>query len=139
MTASTPIGLSVLRRFGITALEQDVTRCVVTAQMAVGGLRNPFTGQASVAALTMLVDDLGGRVNHYRRGSGKWTVSSELSVEMFPGAVESLLGRPDEPVVAAARPFGPAGATSLSVCSLTPCGGTRGSVGPRRRCAGQDG
>jgi uncharacterized protein (TIGR00369 family) len=122
MTDSTPIGPSVLRRFGITTLEQDVTRCLVTAHMPVGGLSNPFTGQASVAALIMLVDDLGGRVNHYRRGAGMWTVSSELSVEMFPGAIESLRGRPDEPVVAAARPFGPTGATSLSVCSLTHCG-----------------
>ena len=122
MTGSTPIGLSALRRFGITALEQDVVQCLVTAQMRVGGLHNPFTGQPSVAALIMLIDDLGGRVNHYRRGAGKWTVSTELSVEILPGAVDSLLGRPDDPVLAAARPWGPAGGTSLSVCSLTHCG-----------------
>lgn len=122
MTASTPIGLSVLRRFGVTTLEQDVARCVVTAQLPVGGMCNPFTGQVTVAALIMLVDDLGGRVNHYRRGAGKWTVSTELSVEIFPGAIESLLARPDEPVMADAHPFGPAGGTSLSVCRLTHCG-----------------
>jgi len=122
VTGSTPIGLSALRRFGITALEQDVVQCLVTAQMRVGGLHNPFTGQPSVAALIMLIDDLGGRVNHYRRGAGKWTVSTELSVEILPGAVDSLLGRPDDPVLAAARPWGPAGGTSLSVCSLTHCG-----------------
>lgn len=119
MTAATPIGLSVLRRFGIVNLEQDVARCVVTAQLPVGGMCNPFTGQPTVAALIMLVDDLGGRVNHYRRGAGKWTVSTELSVEIFPGAADSLLARPDEPVTGDARPFGPAGATSLSMCSLT--------------------
>ena len=90
--------------------------------MPAGGLRNPFTGQASVAALAVLVDDVGGRVNYYRRGEGQWTVSSELSVEMSPGSVESMLGRPEEPVVATARPFGPAGATWLSICSLTHCG-----------------
>ena len=128
MTGSTPLGLdpetplSVLRRFGITTIEEDLDRCVVTAQMPAGGLRNPFTGQASVAALAVLVDDVGGRVNYYRRGEGQWTVSSELSVEMSPGAVESMLGRPEEPVVATARPFGPAGATWLSICSLTHCG-----------------
>ena len=128
MTGSTPLGLdpetplSVLRRFGITTIEEDLDRCVVTAQMPAGGLRNPFTGQASVAALAVLVDDVGGRVNYYRRGEGQWTVSSELSVEMSPGAVESMLGRPEEPVVATARPFGPAGATWLSRCSLTHCG-----------------
>ena len=128
MTGSAPLGLdpetplSVLRRFGITTIEEDLDRCVVTAQMPAGGLRNPFTGQASVAALAVLVDDVGGRVNYYRRGEGQWTVSSELSVEMSPGAVESMLGRPEEPVVATARPFGPAGATWLSICSLTHCG-----------------
>ena len=128
MTGSAPLGLdpetplSVLRRFGITTIEEDLDRCVVTAQMPAGGLRNPFTGQASVAALAVLVDDVGGRVNYDRRGEGQWTVSSELSVEMSPGAVESMLGRPEEPVVATARPFGPAGATWLSICSLTHCG-----------------
>jgi uncharacterized protein (TIGR00369 family) len=128
MTGSAPLGLdpetplSVLRRFGITTLEQDLDQCLVTAQMPVGGLRNPFTGQASVAALAVLVDDVGGRVNYYRRGEGQWTVSSELSMEISPGAVESLLTQPDEPVVAAAQPFGPAGATWLSICSLTHCG-----------------
>lgn len=109
--------LSVLRRFGITTVGEDAF--VVTAQMPAGGWRNPFTGQPSVAALAILVDDVGGRVNFYRRGAGQWTVSSELSVEMAPGAVESLMGRPDEPVVATARPVGDGGATWLSVCTLT--------------------
>jgi uncharacterized protein (TIGR00369 family) len=114
--------LSVLRRFGISTLVEDVDDFVVTAQMPPGGLRNPFTGQPSVAALAVLVDDVGGRVNYYRRGEGQWTVSSELSVDMSPGAVESLQSRPDEPVVATARPLGGAGATWLSVCSLSHCG-----------------
>ena len=58
-------------------------------------------------------------MNYYRRGKGEWTVSSELSMEMSPGAVESLLSAPDEPVVASARPLGPTGATWLSVCTLS--------------------
>jgi len=111
--------LSVLTRFGITTLEQDMNRFVVVAQMPAGGMRNPFTGQPSVAALAILVDDVAGRVNYYRRGTQQWTVSSELSMEMNPGAVESLTSAPDEPVVASARPLGPPGATMLSVCTLT--------------------
>ncbi len=121
MTKPTPLDpetpLSVLRRFAITTLDED--GFVVTAQMPAGGWRNPFTGQPSVAALAVLVDDVGGRVNFYRRGAGQWTVSSELSVEVTPGAVESLMSRPREPVVATARPVGDGGATWLSVCSLT--------------------
>jgi uncharacterized protein (TIGR00369 family) len=92
---------------------------VVVAQMPTAGMRNPFTGQPSVAALAVLVDDVGGRVNYYRRGQGEWTVSSELNMEMSPGAVEGLLSAPEDPVVASARPLGPAGATWLSVCTLT--------------------
>jgi len=111
--------LSVLRRFGITTLEQNMDDFVVVAQMPTAGMRNPFTGLPSVAALAVLIDDVGGRVNFYRRGLGEWTVSSELSMEMSPGAVESLLLAPDEPVVAGARPLGPAGATWLSVCTLS--------------------
>lgn len=117
MDPETP--LSVLTRFGITTLKQDMSEFVVVAQMPVGGMRNPFTGQPSVAALAILVDDVAGRVNYYRRGLQQWTVSSELSMEMSPGAVESLTTAPDEPVVASARPLGPPGATMLSVCTLT--------------------
>lgn len=113
------VPLSVLRRFGITTLEHDVDDSVVIAQMPPSGMRNPFTGQPSVAALAVLVDDVAGRVNYYRRGEGQWTVSSELSLEMSPGAVESLMAAPGEPVVATGRPLGPGGATWLSVCTLS--------------------
>lgn len=130
MTASTPhLGgldpetpLSVLRRFGITTVEENLDDFAVVAHLPVAGLTNPFTGAPTVAPLAILVDDVGGRVNYYRRGAGQWTVSSELSMEMSPGAVESLLRRPDEPVLAGARPLGPAGATWLSVCTLSHAG-----------------
>ena len=111
--------LSVLSRFAITTLAQDMTDFTVVAQMPVSGMRNPFTGLPTVAGLAILVDDVAGRVNYYRRGRGVWTVSSELTVEMSPGAVEHLLAAPEEPVVASARPLGPAGATLLSICTLT--------------------
>jgi len=116
----TPI--SVIRRFGITTLERDLTEFTVVAHMPIGGMINPFTGLPTVASLAVLVDDVAGRVNYDRCGRGQWTVSSELVVEMSPGAVASILSAPDEPVLASARPLGPAGATLLSVCTLTHCG-----------------
>jgi uncharacterized protein (TIGR00369 family) len=126
MTASLPrfdgtdpeTPLSVLRRFAITTLDQDMTDFIVVAEMPIGGMRNPFTGLPSVAALAILVDDVAGRVNYFRRDHGQWTVSSELTVEISPGALENLAAAPEDPVVADARPLGPAGATLLSVCTL---------------------
>lgn len=110
---------SVLRRFAITTLTPEMIDYSVVAQMPVAGMRNPFTGLPSLAALAILVDDVGGRVNYYRRGQGAWTVSSELTVEISPGALESLAAGPQDPVVASARPVGPAGATLLSLCTLS--------------------
>ncbi len=111
--------LNVLSRFSITTLEQDMTAFTVTAAIPIGGMRNPFTGTPTIAALAIVVDDVAGRVNYHRRESGQWTVSSELTVEMSPGAIDHLLAAPEEPVVAAARPLGPGGATLLSVCTLS--------------------
>lgn len=114
----TPI--SVLRRFSITTVDQSLQDFTVVAAMPAAGMTNPFTGQPSIAALAILVDDAAGRVNYYRHGRA--TVSSELSLEVAPGAVESLAAHPDEPVVAAARPLGPDGSPLLSVCTLTHAG-----------------
>ena len=113
----TPI--SVLRRFAITTLERDLTHFTVVGAMPIGGMCNPFTGLPTVAGLAVLIDDVAGRVNYDRCGRGQWTVSSELAVEMSPGAIDSILAGPDEPVVASARPVGPAGATLLAICTLT--------------------
>ena len=113
----TPI--SVLSRFAITTRERDISQFTVVAHMPIGGMSNPFTGLPTVAGLAVLVDDVAGRVNYDRCGRGQWTVSSELVVEMSPGAVASILSAPEEPVVASARPLGPGGATLLSVCTLT--------------------
>ena len=113
----TPI--SVIRRFAITTLERDLSQFTVVGAMPIGGMCNPFTGLPTVAGLAVLVDDVAGRVNYDRCGRGQWTVSSELAVEMSPGAIDSILAGPDEPVVASARPIGPAGATLLAICTLT--------------------
>ena len=117
MDPETPI--SVIRRFAITTLERDLSQFTVVAQMPIGGMLNPFTGLPTVAALAVLVDDVAGRVNFDRRGKGEWTVSSELVVEMSPGAIASILAAPEEPVVASAWPLGTGGATMLAVCTLT--------------------
>ena len=111
--------LSVLRRFAVSTLEQDMSDFTVVAEMPVAGMRNPFTGLPSLAALGILVDDVAGRVNYHRRPEGLWTVSSELTVEISPGALERVAASPEHPVVADARPVGPPGATLLSVCTLT--------------------
>lgn len=113
----TPI--SVLSRFAITTLERDLSDFTVVGAMPIGGMRNPFTGLPTIAGLAVLVDDVAGRVNYDRCERGQWTVSSELVVEMSPGAIDSILAAPDEPVVASARPVGPGGATLLAVCTLS--------------------
>ena len=117
---------SVLTQFAITTLEENLHQATVSASMPLGGMCNPFTGQPSIAGVAILVDDVGGRANFYRRAEGQWTVSSELTVEMSPAAAQSLLAAPDEPVVAHARPLGPAAAPMLAVCTLTHCGAVIG-------------
>jgi hypothetical protein len=64
---NTPIG-----RFGIETDEGDDGRCV--ANMPMHGLVSPITGAPSLGPLAVLVDHVGGLVNHYRRGDGEWTV-----------------------------------------------------------------
>jgi uncharacterized protein (TIGR00369 family) len=133
MTTSMPIGLdpetplSVLRRFAVSTVEEDLTDFSVVAEMPVAGMDNPFTGLPSLAALAILVDDVAGRVNYYRRGRGQWTVSTELTVEISPGALECVGAAPDDPVIASAGPVGPAGATLLSLCTLRHRGSVIGS------------
>ena len=97
----------------------------MSASMPLGGMCNPFTGQPSIAGVAILVDDVGGRANFYRRAEGQWTVSSELTVEMSPAAAQSLLAAPTN-LSSPARPLGPAAAPMLAVCTLTHCGAVIG-------------
>ena len=117
---------SVITRFGIQTLDENFTEFTVVASMPVGRLVNPFTGMPTIGPLAILVDDVGGRANFYRRGAGQWTVSSELTVELSPDGIESLQAAPDEPVVASSRPLGPHGATLLAICTLSHRGSTIG-------------
>lgn len=61
---------SVLTRFAITTLQEDQAAATITAAMPIGGMVNPFTGEPTIAALAILVDDVGGRANYFRRGPG---------------------------------------------------------------------
>lgn len=117
---------SVLTRFGISTLDLDMSSFTVVASMPVAGMRNPITGLPSIAPLAILVDDVAGRANFFRRNGGG-TVSSELTVELNAGAQDSLLKYPDEPVIATAHPIGGAEAPMLSVCMLTHNGNPIGS------------
>ncbi len=100
MAETLPAGLdpetppSVLTRFGIITLAADFTEATVSASMPIGRMRNPFTSEPSIAGLAILVDDVCGRANFYRRTEGLWTVSSELTVELTAHATDSLAGAP---------------------------------------------
>lgn len=109
---NTPLG-----RMGVQTLEEGPECCV--ASIPVGGLLNPLTRVPTVAPLAMLVDHIGGLINHLRRDDDEWTVSSELAIEFTPNTMELIAAAPGVPVVATARPFGPKGTGSLGLCELT--------------------
>jgi uncharacterized protein (TIGR00369 family) len=109
---NTPLG-----RFGIVTSEEGPQLCV--ASIPAGGMANPLTGKPTVAALAMLVDHIGGLVNHHRRGPGEWTLSSELSLELAPDALSQIESAPETPVTATGRPCGPKGRNALGLCELT--------------------
>ncbi|BBY80959.1 PaaI family thioesterase [Mycolicibacterium pulveris] len=108
----TPLG-----RFGVVTREEGPHRCV--ASIPVGGAVNPLTAAPTIAPLAMLVDHVGGLVNHHRREADEWTVTSELSLELIPEAVDVVASAPDVPVVATARPFGPKDEVALGLCEFT--------------------
>ncbi len=69
----------------------------------------------------MLVDHIGGLVNHHRRGPGDWTVSSELSLELAPDTLAQLAWAPEVPVIGTGRPCGQKGPNGLGLCEFTHC------------------
>lgn len=109
---NTPLG-----RLGVDHLEESPDRCV--ASIPVGGLLNPLTGSPTIAPLAMLVDHIGGTLNHNRRGPDQWTVTSELALELAPHALAIINATPEVPVFATARAFGSKGNGSLSLCELS--------------------
>ncbi len=112
---TTPLG-----RFGIETALESSERCVAT--IPVGGLRNPLTGEQTLAPLAMLVDHIGGLINHARRDRDEWTVSSELALEIVPEATEVLASSPDALVVGTSQPLGSKGRGALGMCELAVAG-----------------
>jgi uncharacterized protein (TIGR00369 family) len=106
---------SVQVRFGIEYLESQPDDPTAVLSMPMEQFRNPFTGAPTIGPLAILIDAAGGVVNHYRRHTDEWTVSSELSVELSTDDLGDL----DGPVLASARTLGTRGAASLSICTLT--------------------
>ncbi|OBH12796.1 acyl-CoA thioesterase domain-containing protein [Mycobacterium sp. E1747] len=94
----------------------------VAMSMPVAGHVNPLNGAPTAAALTLLIDTVGGLVNHRLRGEGQWTVTSELAADLVPDAIDRVCRASSPPVIAAGRTIGARGATSLAVCTLT-CAG----------------
>ncbi|MEZ0339459.1 hotdog fold thioesterase [Mycobacterium sp. pV006] len=109
---NTPLG-----RFGVETTEERDDRCVATIPMA--GLVNPVTGAPTVAPLALLVDHVGGLVNHRRRAAEEWTVTSELAVEIAPDAGEAIAAEPGAPVQAVARPLGGKANGAVAHCELS--------------------
>jgi uncharacterized protein (TIGR00369 family) len=109
---NTPLG-----RFGIVTSEEGPQRCI--ASIPAGAMTNPLTGMPTVAPLAMLVDHIGGLVNHHRRGPGEWTLSSELSLELAPDAATLIAAAPEVPVIGTGRPCGRKGPNALGLCEFT--------------------
>jgi uncharacterized protein (TIGR00369 family) len=107
-------------RFGIEFLAASLNDATVVMSMPMSGLRNPFTGAPAIGPLAILVDAAAGMVNHYRRRTDRWTVSSELSLDVSANSIQAM-DDDASPVVASARAVGSVGTTPLSICTLT-CG-----------------
>lgn len=108
---------TALGRFGIATLVDSPDPFV--SSMPLAGLVNPLTGAPTVGPLAVLVDHAAGLVNHYRRASDEWTVSSELTLEVTPPALAVIADNPGVAVVANARPVGTRGANALGMCEIT--------------------
>jgi uncharacterized protein (TIGR00369 family) len=110
--ANTPLG-----RFGIAPIVDSPDPFV--SSMPLAGLVNPVTGARTVGPLAVLVDHAAGLVNHYRRASDEWTVSSELTLEIAPDALDVVARYPAHAAVATARPTGDRGSNALGSCEIT--------------------
>ncbi|WP_234834681.1 PaaI family thioesterase [Mycolicibacterium stellerae] len=109
---------TALGRFGIAPIVDSADPYV--SSMPLAGLINPVTGAPTVGPLAVLVDHAAGLVNHYRRGSDEWTLTSELTLELTPDALQVVGDNPELPAVATARPTGGRGPTSaLGCCEIT--------------------
>ncbi|MET0702739.1 MAG: PaaI family thioesterase [Mycobacterium sp.] len=107
---------SPLGRLGVQTFEDGAQRC--SASIPVARLVNPLTGIPTVATMAMIVDHVGGLLNHRRCGPDEYTVSSELSLELTPEAAALIDAAPDTPVLTTSRPLGTKNASALAACEL---------------------
>ena len=114
--------LHLLNLFDIDVVDADTRRGAVVMALPLAGLVNPFTDLPTVGPLAILVDAAGGLVNHIRRDSDQWTVTSELAFELNSDPEARASMESGVPVIAAASALGPKGVSPLAVCTLT-CGG----------------
>ncbi len=117
MTAPYPLS-TALGRFGLGAVLDSPDSFI--SSMPLAGRVNPVTGAPTVGPLAVLVDHAAGLVNHYRKAAHVWTLTSELTVEITPDALQVVADPPQLPAVATARPTGGRGPTSaLGRCEIT--------------------
>jgi uncharacterized protein (TIGR00369 family) len=102
---------------GVETFENTAQCCV--ASIPVAKLVNPLTGLPTTAPAAMLVDHVGGVVNHNRRGQGQWTVTTELSLELTADAEAIIDADPATPLFATAVPITAKNAAPLAECTLT--------------------
>ena len=103
MTAAYPPN-TALGRFGIAPIVDSPDPFV--SSMPLAGLVNPVTGAPTVGPLAVLVDHAAGLVNHYRRAPDEWTVSSELTLEITPDALDVVADNPALAAVATRSTYG---------------------------------
>lgn len=108
---------TALGRFGIASVVDSPDPYVSTMPLA--GLVNPVTGAPTAGPLAVLVDHAGGLVNHYRKATDEWTLTSELTLEITPDALQVVADDPGLAAVASARPTGDRGPTALGCCEIT--------------------
>jgi len=117
VTAVYPLS-TALGRFGIASVVDSPDPFV--SSMPLTGLVNPVTGAPTVGPLAVLVDHAGGLVNHYRKAADEWTLTSELTLEISPDALQVVADNRDLAAVATARPTGNRGSTAaLGCCEIT--------------------
>jgi uncharacterized protein (TIGR00369 family) len=130
--------LHLLCRFDIDVLDADTGRGTAVMAMSLAGLVNPFTGLPTVGPLAILVDAVGGLVNHLRRDDDQWTVSSELAFELSSSANGRTLMEAGVPVIVTAATLGPKENSSLALCTLTCEGAAIGTATVRSYFVGTD-
>jgi uncharacterized protein (TIGR00369 family) len=113
VTAIYPLS-TALGRFGLSPVLDSPDPFI--SSMPLTGLVNPVTGVPTVGPLAVLVDHAAGLVNHYRKKDVEWTLTSELTLEITPDALQVVADNPGLPAVATARPTGGRGPHSALGC-----------------------